>query len=426
MGHPPLVIERPSGPYIISAPVPVNFSTLSRLPSLIFDLSNQNTSITSQSCSQMNEISVKRPVSTASTSSASMPRTPNSAGWERSEGYWSETGRPGPFVSEYDGSEGSGTPASLTCSSAAEIIEHPGSERWFDNDMVHKPSSSRIQSVTVQPIITVALPTPLPTPPSTNQPAAASIPTHSRSQSQSQVRLWPQPPPLTSSSSMSEQDWESSLSGFNPTANEPESDSDTKSDNTESASEDGGLKRRRHIRRAGRAPPRLPRPLPPLPASMNILTHSQSTAGRFMTAPIENLPISTPNPRDSLHRAHTTNWTTVKTPTSARLPPAKSHTPKTSAGKIPNLRLSTLGLRSSASDANAVLVKTPNRKFNAPFSVAPPMPTDAANTIDWELLDDALEIDSDLDMDLHLHDSDDATPLAIPGVCDRMLPETPQ
>jgi hypothetical protein len=54
------------------------------------------------------------------------------------------------------------------------------------------------------------------------------------------------------------------------------------------------------------------------------------------------------------------------------------------------------------------------------------MPTDAANTIDWELLDDALEIDSDLDMDLHLHDSDDATPLAIPGVCDRMLPETPQ
>jgi hypothetical protein len=65
---------------------------------------------------------------------------------------------------------------------------------------------------------------------------------------------------------------------------------------------------------------------------------------------------------------------------------------------VPPLRIATMSLRSTPSEADAVLTKTPNRLFNPMGNafVPPPMPQDAGSRIDWDLIEDILEVDGEM------------------------------
>lgn len=192
---------------------------------------------------------------------------------------------------------------------------------------------------------------------------------------------------------------------------------------------DASLRRRRHIRRPARAKQQTPRRLPPLPGT---LVHSHSTAARFTsTAPTASFIAAADVPSNMMgvllddglegmgdlrRRSHTISGLPssrirplpLPTPANQNVqspppgpvasppPPPPTQIRTVPKAKVPRLRLAPVD-PSEAAEADAVLTKTPNRRFNplgsAGFSAAPPMPQDASSRLDWDLIEDLLEAD---------------------------------
>ncbi|CAG7849399.1 SubName: Full=Uncharacterized protein {ECO:0000313/EMBL:CCA71798.1} [Serendipita indica DSM 11827] len=333
-----------------------------------------------------------RRTSSASTAS-SMPRTPSSIAWDRFD-VFSPVAEPQAFeASEY----GSETSSLLTISPDTPLkrdslptIIHDGPQR---TGYAMRENPRRSQSITLSSMETQQ----------NRLSRAATMHTVPG------VRPWPMPPPSSST--------DTTAPRLSPLQDQNEEDVDagdrshgTDSDSPgESGDSANHLQRRRHIRRPTREKKDLPRPLPPLPASN--LAHSQSTAGRFMTTPFAvSAGEQEPPLGDARRRSRTLN--SLSGIRSLPVPNAQTQSNPSSSKSIPNksagklvpvilpLKLHTLELRSSPSEAAGVLTKTPNRPSNncalARSFMAPPMPADAAAAIDWDLVDDALGIDDDI------------------------------
>ena len=324
-----------------------------------------------------------RRTSSASTAS-SMPRTPSSIAWDRYDDF-SPLVDSQPFEADY-GSESSSliaiSPDAPFKRDSLPVIVHQGPQRSGWNTVGDNPRRSHS-------IIHSSM-----------EPQHHRLSRAATMHTVPGVRPLPMPP--------------STAHRLSPLQDQPEDDVDatehsngTDSDSPgESGDSANHLQRRRHIRRPTREKKDLPRPLPPLPASN--LAHSQTTAGRFVTAPSgeEEPPFG-----DMRRRSQTLN---VLSSGVRPLPAPHGHSKSQSSSSKPApnkpggklvpvilpLKLHTLELRSSPSEAAGVLTKTPNRPSNhsalARSFMAPPMPADAANTIDWDLLDDALGIEDDV------------------------------
>ena len=397
--------------------------SLARLPIVLFNLDIH------QNSRRMSENGSRR-VSSASTSS-SFPRTPSSAHTELHEYLWRDPDRLSSLRetfsnSDYGSEDGHATPitppSAMSISGEAGVLVRQDLERVGWNLGYKSP----VRSLSVTS----------PTPERYGHRIVRSVSTYSPS-----VRLWPRLPPQANGQ---EKLLEEELATLRSEGEGRESSDEGKtdeemSDGASSQQEDPTLRRRRHIRRPTRAKQDLPRRLPPLPLS-NTLAHSNSTAARFVSTPFDD-DNTTPDPTASNNSANTFYTTTTSggdidlalTTSSTAAndfrrrshtindlpanrirplpPPSKQHTvrnPTTvrrQAVPIPPLNLATLSLRSSPSEAEAVLTKTPNRRFN-PMVVPPPMPQDAGNRLDWNLIEDILEIDGEM--------ADLETPIATP------------
>ena len=254
------------------------------------------------------------------------------------------------------------------------------------------------------------------------------------SASQSSVRLWPQRPPVQRDPVIEEEI--SRLSLYNDEDSDPTKEDEDVSQPSESDDAvDATLRRRRHIRRPARAKQDTPRRLPPLPGT---LVHSHSTAARYAAVPGPSPGQGWPGTsqssvamesvfdelsHDSRRRSHTISGfqpsriRPLPVPANRQQEQQRPQPPPSTApkAKLPRLRLATLSPTdpAEANEANAVLTKTPNRRFH-PLGfgggafVAPPMPQDAGSRLDWELIEDLLEAGDELDAD------DAPTPIARP------------
>ncbi|KAG8872510.1 hypothetical protein FRC20_009463 [Serendipita sp. 405] len=368
---------------------------------------------------QMSGDNTKRTSSTSTASS--MPRTPSSVMWDHDE--WRES-RYLPLIESgaFQPSECSGeSESNLTLSPSTPfndgliiIHDHDGAERqggdvFYGQRLSHSrsissPSDARISRISRSATIHTSMP----------------------------VRPWPQLPPHLARA----------LPEDVPVVPKPSdvADDSAESDSNSAAGSDSvsdsrnKLARRRHIKRPSRAQKEQPRPLPPLPATS--LTHSQTTAGRFVTTPTSRPAVGTvttylldhssastavsPPMADVKRRTRTITSPSSSSsslvrplptplPSTGRSIPTATPVPTTaSSGKqsgkrgpapVPRLDLHNLALRSSPSEAAAVLAKTPNRTSNpTPFGrdfVPPPMPTDASARIDWDLIEDMLGADGE-------------------------------
>lgn len=319
-----------------------------------------------------------RRTSTASTSS--LPRTPASAKFERDGYSWADSGSP-PLVDAFTGpsleSQSSPSIAHSVATSSGATTGHLACIGEDEDATWHlNPKSAPAHALTFS---------------SAHQDLHENLsrPATYHSTFDPVVRLWPQPPPQHPNPEDPKL-WEEVQK---VATMEPESYSAYREDEGRSStpeSEGDTLKRRRHIRRPSRQKPGSSRPLPPLPSAA--LSHSQSTAGRFVHAPAtipEGDELPTPDMRP---RPHTLN---VLTSAARPLPPVARQIPQRETPSPPQLKLATLDLRSLPSETGAVLTKTPNRPTHpfGDFTTAPSMPADAGTQIDWDLIEDMLEAD---------------------------------
>lgn len=380
--------------------------SLRLLPMVLFGHENQDNM---QGYSSENS----RRVSSASSTSSfpSLPRTPSSAR-DSHDYYWrdsrsSDTDRLASLREAFDQSEcsheepiiGNGTPIT-----PGGLLVNPGVERSGWNVDYKSP----VRSLSVI------------SPSSTNSAERRHRVTRSAStaSSSSSVRPLPQRPlhmPVPEKVIEEELSRLSLYEDNEDARNSSDDETSQPSGSDADGSADASLRRRRHIRRPARAKKETPRRLPPLPGT---LVHSHSTAARFAPPHLGSpsnqfieLDSQFDGTGDLRRRSHTISDIPINRVRPLPLPAPPAPLPKQlpqptnlpanpPKPKVPRLRLATLSPTdpSEAAEANAVLTKTPNRRFNplglggGPF-VAPPMPQDASARLDWELIEDMLEAD---------------------------------
>jgi hypothetical protein len=388
----------------------VSSVSLSHLPIVLFNLDNQKPD------SEMNSDTSRR-VSSASTSS-SLPRTPSSAHGDLNDHLWNDSGRLGSLREAFSNSDyGSEDSHTIPATHGSGMNLSPGTSVLFRDSLERSGWNVECKS----PVRSLSVLS------STSERLGHRL-TRSATTSGSSVRLWPSLPPQAQGREGQLQEELASLrdegddQGGSDESKTDEENSDAAGSQPPSEPEDGALRRRRHIRRPKRAKQEQPRRLPPLPSS-NALVHSHSTAARYISVPFDTDPTATvlgntfssttedsftcpSGAGDSRRRSHTISDLPANR---VRPLPSLNTKPNRTVRKvaaIPPLRITTLSLRSSPSEAEAVLTKTPNRRFNPLGSnfVPPPMPQDAGTRIDWELIEDILEVDGEIA----------ETPIAIP------------
>lgn len=372
--------------------------SLTSLPIVFFDLHNP------KNLSEMNE-NISRRVSSTSTSS-SLPRTPSSAHGELNDYLWRDPDRlaslseafSNPDCVSEDPHTTLATPASAMSSRGTTVLIRESRERAGWNVEYKSPVRS----------LSVLSPT---------LERNGHRVTRSASTASSSVRLWPTLPPQAPGHEALLSEELASLRGGvdSDEGKTDEENSDGAGSQPPSESEDSALRRRRHIRRPSRTKQTQPRRLPPLPSS-NPLVHSHSTAARYITAPFNAIADSTAtsnsgsafsaNPVETLEgspgaadfrRSHTISGDRIR-PLPPPTPNRNRHHNVRKVADVPPLRIATMSLRSTPSEADAVLTKTPNRLFNPMGNafVPPPMPQDAGSRIDWDLIEDILEVDGEM------------------------------
>jgi hypothetical protein len=355
----------------------------------------------------MNANTPKR-VSSDSTSS-SLPRTPSSAHGDLSDHLWNDSGRLGSLKEAFSNSDyGSDDTHTISATHGTTMNLSPETSVLFRGSIERSGWNVECKS----PVRSLSILS------STSERYGHRL-TSSDTTTSSSVRPWPSLPPQAQGSERQLEEELASLrdegddQGGSDESRTDEENSDAAGSQPPSEPEDGALRRRRHIRRPKRAKQEQPRRLPPLPSS-NALVYSHSTAARYMSAPFDTDPTATgpgstfsptiedpfawtSGTGDSRRRSHTISDLPANR---VRVLPSPITNPNRNARKVaavPPLKITTMSLRSSPSEAEAVLTKTPNRRFNPLGNafVPPPMPQDAGNRIDWNLIEDILEVDGE-------------------------------